>query len=78
MLKIRLSQTGSRNRRMYRIVAIDENKRRNGRPVATLGYFNPKVKPAMLKIDQTQVKYWQSKGAVLTDGVANLLTQSQS
>lgn len=75
MLKIRLSQTGARNRRMYRIVAIDENKRRNGKPVATLGYYNPQVKPPIISIDLNKMKGMQSKGAVITTGVAKLLAK---
>ncbi len=31
MLKIRLAQTGATNRKTYRIVAIEEGKRRNGK-----------------------------------------------
>lgn len=73
MIKIRLAQYGSRNRRTYRIVAIEEGKRRNGKPVEILGFYNPLVKPAQMKIDMERVKYWQSQGAQVTIGVAKLL-----
>lgn len=75
MIKIRLAQTGARNRRMFRIVAIEEGKRRNGKPVEILGYYNPQVKPPELKVDQERVKYWTSVGAVLTDGVSKLMVK---
>jgi small subunit ribosomal protein S16 len=74
MVKIRLSQTGSRNRRMYRVVAIEDSKRRNGRPVENLGFYNPLIKPPQLVIDKGRVAYWQSKGAIISDGVTKLLT----
>lgn len=74
MLKIRLAQYGSKNRRTYRIVAIEEGKRRNGTPVEILGFYNPLVKPAQIKIDADRVRYWQSQGAQITPGVAKLLT----
>lgn len=75
MLKIRLAQTGARNRRMFRIVAIEEGKRRNGKPVEILGFYNPQVKPAEMKVDQARVDYWVSKGAVVTNGVAKLIVK---
>jgi len=73
MIKIRLAEYGSKNRRTFRIVAIEEGKRRNGKPVEILGFYNPLVKPAQMKIDRERVTYWQSKGAQVTIGVAKLL-----
>lgn len=73
MVKIRLAQTGARNRRMFRIVAIEEGKKRNGKPVEILGYYNPQTKPPELKFDQARVDYWKSCGAVVTSGVAKLI-----
>lgn len=77
MLKIRLAQTGARNRRMFRIVAIEEGKRRNGKPVEILGFYNPQVKPAQMKIDQARVDYWKAQGAVITNGVAKLIAKPE-
>lgn len=76
MVKIRLAQTGARNRRMFRIVAIEEGKRRNGKPVEILGYYNPQVHPAELKFDQARIDYWISHGAVITAGVSKLMIKS--
>ncbi len=73
MLKIRLSQTGTTNRKSYRIVAIDESKRRDGKQVEILGFYNPLVKPAQVKIDTKRVDYWVSKGAQVTEAVAKLI-----
>ena len=76
MLKIRLAQYGSKNRRTFRVVAIDENKRRNGKPVEILGFYNPLVKPAQFKIDNDRLNYWKSQGAVITIGVSKLLDKA--
>lgn len=73
MLKIRLTQTGTKNQKKYRIVAIEEAKRRDGQAKEILGYYDPTVKPAVLKVDNERVKYWQSVGAQLTEGVKKLL-----
>lgn len=75
MVKIRLAQTGTTNRKMYRIVAIDESKRRNGRPIENLGFYNPLVKPVQLVVKKDRVAYWLSTGAQLTDGAKKLLEQ---
>lgn len=74
MLKIRLAQHGSKNRRTYRIIAIEEGKRRNGKPVETLGFYNPLVKPAQISIDKEKLAHWKKLGAVVTNGVTKLLT----
>jgi len=74
MLKLRLTQTGSKNRRTFRIVAMEESKRRNGKPTEILGYYNPLVKPAQFKVDMKRIEYWKAKGAQVTPGLAKLLT----
>lgn len=73
MLKIRLTQTGMRNQKKYRIIAIEEGKRRDGRSVEILGYYNPLVKPPQIVIKKDRVSYWQSMGAQLTPAVEKLL-----
>ena len=75
MLKIRLAQHGSKNRRTFRIVAIEEGKRRNGKPVEVLGFYNPLVSPAQMTIDEKRLAHWQKLGAVVTTGVAKLITK---
>jgi small subunit ribosomal protein S16 len=73
MVKIRLAQTGTTNRKTYRIVAIEEGKRRDGKQVETLGFYNPLVKPAQIQIDKKRVEYWQGVGAQVTPAVLKLL-----
>lgn len=73
MLKIRLAQTGSTNRKAYRIVAIEEGKRRNGRNVEILGFYNPLVKPPEIRIQKDRVEYWKKLGAQVTPAVTRLL-----
>lgn len=78
MMKIRLAEYGSKNRRTFRVVAIDESSRRNGKPVEILGFYNPLVTPAQIKIDMERLNYWKSQGAQVTIGVSKILeTQSK-
>lgn len=73
MLKIRLTQTGTTNRKTYRIIAIEEGKRRDGKAVETLGHYNPLVTPPQIVINRERIAYWQSKGAQMTPAVSRLL-----
>lgn len=73
MVKIRLTQTGTTNRKTYRIIAIEEGKRRDGKAIENLGYYNPLVKPPQIVIDRERIAYWQSKGAQVTPAVSRLL-----
>lgn len=76
MLKIRLAQTGSRNRKTYRIVVIEEGKRRDGTAVEILGFYNPLVKPEQIHIEKDRVVYWKNMGAQVSPAVEKLLTHS--
>lgn len=73
MVKVRLAQTGTKNRRQYRIVAIEEGKRRNGRAIEILGHYNPRVKPPEIVVRNDRVNFWISKGAQITSAVKKLL-----
>jgi small subunit ribosomal protein S16 len=73
MVKIRLTQTGTTNRKMYRIIAIEEGKRRDGKAIENLGYYNPLVKPPQIVIKKDRIAYWQSVGAQITPAVEKLL-----
>ncbi|MBI4064785.1 30S ribosomal protein S16 [Candidatus Gottesmanbacteria bacterium] len=73
MVKIRLALTGTKNKKKYRIVAIEEGKRRNGRSIEILGYYNPLVKPPQGKIDSGRINYWVSVGAQVTASAKKLI-----
>ena len=66
MVKIRLAQTGTTNRKTYRIVVIEEGKRRDGKHIEILGFYNPLVKPAQITIDKARVAFWVKNGAQVT------------
>ncbi len=72
-VKIRFKQTGSRNRRSFRIVAVDESKKRDGVVIEELGYFDPNTKPAKVEIKKDRIEYWQKVGGQITSAVAEIL-----
>lgn len=75
-VKIRLTRMGSKKRPFYRIIAINSENRRDGRPLEYLGYYNPMVDPAEIKVDREKVKKWMDKGAQPSDTVRSLLKQA--
>lgn len=76
MLKIRLLRIGAKSRPFYRIVAVDQRKKRSGGYIDLLGTYNPLTEPKDIKIDQKKLEDWQKKGAVLSDGLLRILGQA--
>lgn len=75
-VKIRLTRNGSKKRPFYRVVAIQRNNRRDGRPLEFLGFYNPMTDPATISIDQEKIESWVARGAELSDTVRSLLKSS--
>lgn len=72
-ITIRLLRLGKKHQESYRIVVAKTQSRRNGKPIEEIGIYNPKTKPAVLKIDNERMDYWKKNGALISDGVKNLL-----
>ena len=78
-VRIRLSRGGAKKRPFYHVVVTDSRKRRDGKYIERLGYFNPiaRGQEIRLHLDVEQVKSWQEKGAQLSERVKLLLKQKQ-
>ena len=63
MVRIRLTRMGKRNRPFYRIVVVDQKKRRDGAYIESLGYYDPVRDPAEIKVDVDRAVEWILKGA---------------
>ncbi len=74
-ITIRLRRMGAKKRPMYRFVAIDSRRAREGRFVDMLGHYNPIVKPATVSIDEEKVFHWLKEGATPSDTVHTLFSQ---
>ena len=72
---IRLSRTGARKQPQYRVVVIEKERARNGRPVEVVGTYNPRTSPASIELKRERIDYWVSKGAKLSDRVSKLLAK---
>ena len=73
MLMIRLSRTGARKQPQYRIVVIEKARARNGRPVETIGTYNPRTNPGTIVLRNDRVDYWVSKGAQMSERVGKIV-----
>lgn len=63
---IKLSLTGKKHNRTYKIVVAETRSRRDGKPIETLGFYNPLRNPPEVKLDLEKVDAWLKKGAILT------------
>jgi small subunit ribosomal protein S16 len=75
-MKLRLTRMGCKKRPFYRIVAMNSETRRDGRALEYLGYYNPMVDPAEIKVDSEKVRAWLARGAEPTDTVRALLQKA--
>jgi len=77
MVKIRLTRAGAKKRPFYRIIAIDEREKRDGRPLEFLGTYDPKTEPERVSIRSEAIDAWVGKGAQLSPMVKSLLRRAR-
>ena len=77
MVKIRLARFGSKHNPHYRIVVTDARRKRDGKYIEKIGYYDPrKTTHDWLKVDVERARYWLSVGAQPTDTARRLLRQA--
>ncbi len=60
---LRLTRTGRHKLPLYRVVAADSRKPRDGRFLEVLGIYNPCKNPPTLEVKEDRVLDWLKKGA---------------
>ncbi|MBQ8589105.1 MAG: 30S ribosomal protein S16 [Firmicutes bacterium] len=75
-VKIRLKRMGAHKHPFYRVVVADSRTSRDGKCIDELGYYNPMVDPAEIKIDAEKAKKWIGNGAQPTDTARALLKKA--
>ena len=75
-VKIRFTRIGKRHAPIYRIVAIDSRKKRDGKCLENLGTYNPMTKE-LIQYHSDRINYWISVGAIVTDSVARIIKIQQ-
>ena len=74
--KIRLRRMGAKKKPFYRIVVADSRAPRDGRSIEDIGYYNPNVNPADIKVDVEAAQKWLASGAQPSDTVRSLLKKA--
>ena len=72
-VKMRLTRMGDKKSPFYRIVVADSRYPRDGRFIEEIGFYNPTVDPAELKVDVDRAQAWIKTGAQPTETVRALL-----
>ena len=75
MLMIRLTRVGARKQPQYRVVVIEKERARDGRPVEVVGTYNPRTNPASVELKRERIDYWISKGAKMSDRVSKIVSR---
>jgi small subunit ribosomal protein S16 len=72
---IRLKRMGARKQPHYRVIVIEKERARDGRPVEVVGTYNPRSTPASIDLKRDRIDYWVSKGAQMSDRVQKLVSK---
>jgi small subunit ribosomal protein S16 len=77
MLRIRLRRAGTRSKPFYQIVVSESELRPEGKFMQSLGHYDPKTKPATLRLDVARAEDWIRKGASASATVRQLLERAK-
>ena len=71
-VRIRLTRMGSRSKPVYRIVASDSRRPRDGQYIELIGTYNPSIDE--VNVNEEVALKWLKLGALPTDTVKNLFS----
>jgi small subunit ribosomal protein S16 len=75
MLKLRLKRFGKKREPSYRIVVAQSTSRRDGLPLAEVGFYNPRSNE--VRLDVEAITDWMKKGAQPTETVTSILVREK-
>jgi small subunit ribosomal protein S16 len=76
LVKIRLRREGKKGYPIYRLVATDIRKPRNGGYLEALGQYNPNLNPVIVALKEERIEYWLKQGAKPTETVRSILKRN--
>ena len=74
--KIRLKRMGKIRQPHFRIVVIDERKKRDGQAIEEIGLYHPKQDPSVIQLDSERAQYWLSVGAQPSEAVVAIMKRT--
>lgn len=72
-VSIRLSRFGRLHRPLFRVVAIDKRRHREGESNEIIGAYDPLKKDKNLELDAAKVESWVNRGAQISGGLRSLM-----
>jgi small subunit ribosomal protein S16 len=72
-VKVRLTRVGSKKNPIWRVVVTDGRSARDGRPIETIGHYNPQTQPSRIEIDRERLRHWLDRGAQPSNTVKKLI-----
>ena len=73
---IRLQRVGRNKQGSFRIVVSDRAESRSGPAIATLGLYNPRTQPSVVRLDAAAALHWLRTGAKPTDTVRSIFRKA--
>lgn len=70
---LRLKVFGTKKKPFYRIVAMTKSKKRDGKALEELGFYDPKKGQDQVGLDRERVEYWLKNGAQPSDTVRSII-----
>ncbi len=70
---IRLTRTGKKGERKFRVVVKEKRSRRDGEAIEILGWYEKGPQGGKKKINMERYKYWLSQGALPSPTVAKIV-----
>ncbi|MFT5698747.1 MAG: small subunit ribosomal protein S16 [Desulforhopalus sp.] len=75
-VRIRLTRLGRKKQPFYRIIVADSESKRDGKFLDIVGTYDPLQDPVVIKIDNSKLQDWVSKGALPTTTVKSLIKKA--
>lgn len=75
-VRIRLRRIGKKKQPQYRLIIADSRAPRDGRFIETIGQYNPRVDPPLIKVDEARALHWLGNGAQPSDTARSILRKA--
>lgn len=76
MIRIRLRRIGKKRQPYYRMVVANQQAKRDGAFLETLGSYDPHASPPALNIDEAKAREWIGKGAQPSEAAEKILRRA--
>lgn len=76
MIRIRLRRVGKTHRPYYRLVVAEQQAKRDGAFLETLGSYDPHAVPPSAQLNEERAKEWLAKGAQPSEAAEKILRRA--